>query len=466
MTTVTKKPASDGSELQAMPPLRNLEDAYELTPLQLDNLERYLAAPGAGLFHENLLFHFEGTVDTGIFTACWDNILERHTILRTSIYYRGLKKPVQTVNRKVSLPLEILDWRKMGSGEQEALLEQLTDTCRATDYRLDQAPLMRLSLILNSDTSFSIWWRFHHMIMDGWAFTVVLWDFLNLYRCCMKGEQAPALLPGYPYKEYVAYLKQRDTGEEEQFWKDYLRDFVPQKPLSKLAAPVPGSVTSAACQGRIDYPIMELYQPLQKAIKANELTMNSVFQGIFTLLMSHYSDGELDVVTGQTAADRPLSLTNSQARVGLFVNTLPLRCRINPQETFALWAKGLQSSMLNTFRFSASSEQEIKRWCGIPQEQEIFHSALVFKNIPLTDDPFRGLPFHMSRYSLESRPHFPLSVFVWPDEHLELKIIYDNRRYSNESAWDLLYKLRKGLEAFIEQPDLSVSDLMKFRERA
>ncbi|UCG70213.1 MAG: hypothetical protein JSV09_04125 [Thermoplasmata archaeon] len=442
--------------------LRNLEDAYELSPLQQDNLRRYINAPGEGLFHENLLFNYTGKIDTNIFRRCWERILERHSILRTAFFHTGLKKPIQAVQKKVMLPLDILDWRNMSKEKQEKTLDSMMEKDRMKDYLLEQAPLMRLTLILTGSNTFSFWWRFHHMLMDGWAFTIVLWDFLSLYRSYYNGGGEPDILPGYDYREYISWRKNRETAREEIFWTKYLDGYVPQRALVKLKAPEPGSITSKVRQGRIDYDIAELFQPIQNVIKAHELTLNAVFQGIYTLLMSHYCGGELDMITGSTAADRPLSLENSHARVGLFVNTLPVRYKIKPEEKFVEWGKDLQTSIMNTFQYSSSSEQDIKRWCDIPEDVDIFHTALIFKNIPLAEDPFLGLEFRMKDYSLESRPHYPLSVFVWPDENLELKIIYDNKRYSEESAHDVLRNIIKGLERLIENPDITVKEIMQF----
>lgn len=95
-------------------------------------------------------------------------------------------------------------------------------------------------------------------------------------------------------------------------------------------------------------------------------------------------------------------------------------------------------------------------------DRDLFHSALVFKNIPLADDPFVGLPFRTDDYSLESRPHFALSLFVWPEAKLELKLIYDNSLYSSESAWSVLNNVRAALVKFIEDPEISVLSMMDF----
>lgn len=444
--------------------LKSLEDVYELSPLQQDNIRRYLAAPGEGLFHENLLFNFRGKIDIDIFRKCWEKIIERHSILRTAIFHINSKKPVQAVLKNVRLPLDILDWKNMDEANQNKQIEEMMDIDRMNDYALENAPLMRLTIILRSNDKFSLWWRFHHAIMDGWAFTVVLWDFLGLYRAYYTNQGEPALLPGYKYHDYIAWLKNRDTTAEMNFWKEYLAGYTPQKELSKLKPPAPGSIKTKVRQGRIDKDIAELFPALHKAVKANELTLNAVFQGIFYLLMSFYSGGELDMVTGSTAANRPLALKNSQVRVGLMVNTLPLRYKIEPESRFVDWVKNLQLSMMHTFQFAASSDQDIKRWCNIPEDQDIFKTALVFKNIPLAEDPFKGLDFSLIDHSLESRPHYPISVYVWPDENLELKIIYDNKRYTRNSADAILNNIENALQRFIANPGIGVKQMMEFTE--
>jgi hypothetical protein len=126
--------------------------------------------------------------------------------------------------------------------------------------------------------------------------------------------------------------------------------------------------------------------------------------------------------------------------------------------------KGLQASMMHTFPYAASSEQDIKQWCNIPEDQDIFQTALVFKNIPLAEDPFKGLEFRLKDHSLESRPHYPISVYVWPDENLELKIIYDNKRYTKKSADAILENIEKALIKFIADPGIAVKTLMEFPE--
>jgi hypothetical protein len=439
--------------------IKNLEDVYELTPLQKEKLKKYLEAPGQGIFHENLLFMFEGQVDVSLFKQCWEKTAARHPILRTSFYHDGLEKPLQAVHREVELPFELLDWKDLDEARTQEKLETLMEEDRLHGYVLEKAPLMRLTLILGIQNRFIFWWRFHYLLMDGWSFTIATAEFLAFYRSSCQGNKQPELGPTYTFKEYVAWLRKRDCTAEQAFWQKYLEDFKPPKPLNMH--PCPGKCLTPVRQGRLYLDIPELFAGLQKTIKENEVTLNAVFQGIYLLHISGYSGNEMDIITGAMTADRPLELVDSHSRVGLFINSLPVRFTIKPDMKFVNWIKKLQASMLEVFQYTSSSEEEIKKWCGIPENTPIFESVLIFENVPLpTDDPFADLNFKMTGHQFESRPHYPLSLFVWPGEELELKTTYDAHRFSKEAVNNFLVSMRKALENFINNPRLHVKDLM------
>ena len=67
----------------------------------------------------------------------------------------------------------------------------------------------------------------------------------------------------------------------------------------------------------------------------------------------------------------------------------------------------------------------------------------------------------MTGYNLESRPHYHLSLFVWPGENLELKIIWDLLRFSNEAAYEVLKDIESGLKIFIKNPQTLTNEIYK-----
>src|SRR4051812_35581142 len=94
----------------------NVEDIYELSPLQQGLLFHALHDPESGIYFMQSGQRMEG-LDVGVFLRAWQRLVDRHSVLRTSFHWEGLDRPIQVVHRKVELPVEQLDWRGLGPAE-------------------------------------------------------------------------------------------------------------------------------------------------------------------------------------------------------------------------------------------------------------------------------------------------------------------------------------------------------------
>src|SRR5205823_11340558 len=118
--------------------------------------------------------------NAAIFRDALQESMDRHSILRTAFFWEGLEEPLQVVRQNAQLPVEELDWRLLGEQEQRASLESLVDSDLRRDFVLSEAPLMRLSLIRMEDEEYKFIWSHHHLLLDGWAFSLLLQDVFSL----------------------------------------------------------------------------------------------------------------------------------------------------------------------------------------------------------------------------------------------------------------------------------------------
>ena len=211
--------------------------------------------------------------------------------------------------------------------------------------------------------------------------------------------------------------------------------------------------------------IPQYYDRITALMKKYGLTMNAVFQSLFTLLLYKVSPGKRDIINGQVAADRGSELYNAANRVGMYVNNLPVRYRPDESERFTEMAEKMQKNILSVFGHVSSSEAEIKSYIG--ENGKLFNEMLVFKNIPISDDPFRGLPFALEGSSLESNPDFDLILLIWSDENLELKYIFNNRKYSTEDIIKNFYDdLVTMTDHWLTHEECAVSELLEAAGKA
>ena len=175
---------------------RSVEDIYPLSPMQQGMLFHTLLDPEAGTYIEQTCCILRGQVRSDIFQRAWQQMVDRHTILRTGFVWEGVATPLQVVYRHVDLPFRYEDWRTLPTKEQQARLEAMLAEDRARGFDLASAPLMRLSLVRIADDAWHFSWVHHHLLIDGWSLPLLLQECFTLYAGMIGG--APPVLPPVP----------------------------------------------------------------------------------------------------------------------------------------------------------------------------------------------------------------------------------------------------------------------------
>lgn len=438
--------------------MKNVEDFYPLSPMQQGMLFHSLYAPESGMYVEQMSCTLKGALDVTIFREAWQEAVVRHSILRTGFVGQGLKEPVQVVHRRVDLPVEEHDWRSFGSAEQDRRLEVVLETERRRGFDLSDPPLMRLALVQVTDEAYSFVWTYHHILLDGWSMPLLLQEVFASYDAYSRG-QVPQLRSPRPFRDYIVWLKRQSMGEAEAFWRRTLEGFTAPTPLV-VDLPVGGE---ADRQEHYDQQEITLSTrrtaKLQSLAQQHGLTLNTLVQGAWALLLSRYS-GEDDVVFGATVSGRPPDLEGSELMVGLFINTLPVRVRVPSDAITATWLKRLQAQQAELRQYEYSPLVEVQGWSDVPRNLPLFESILVFENYPV--DTAAGLQRgKIAIQDLRSveQTNYPLTVVAGVDEELLLRIVYDRHRFDTGTIERMLGHLRTLLEGMAENPTGQISAL-------
>jgi amino acid adenylation domain-containing protein len=434
--------------------MKNVEDIYRLSPTQEGMLFQSLYDPAADVFFRQMVCDLRGALDPEAFEGAWRQALARHAVLRTAFVWEGLEKPVQVVRARVELPWQSHDWRGLAAEEQQARLESLLEADRAKGFNLSSAPLMRLALARLGEEEYRLVWSHHHLLLDGWSKSLLFGEVLTLYGAA-RGEQAPAPPRPRPFRDYIAWLKAQDSARAEAFWRGALRGFRAPTPLGMDAGARPGDPKrDDAQQLRLS---AEATAAIQGAARRHRLTLNTLLQGAWALLLSSYS-GEPDVVFGNAVAGRPSTLEGAESMVGLFINTLPVRARVTPDDSLASWLRRLQEQQAEARRYEFSSLVEIQGWSEVERGWTLFESIVVFENYPL-DLSLAGGGVEVRDFRFVESTDFPLTVEGRLDGPLSLKIIHDCRRFDAEAARRMLGHIATLLEGFAADPERRISEL-------
>ncbi|WP_165423126.1 non-ribosomal peptide synthetase [Ktedonosporobacter rubrisoli] len=405
----------------------NVEDIYELSPMQQGILYHTLYAQKASIYVVQFCYRLHGELDTFQFKLAWRKIVERHAILRTSIYWKELDKPLQVVRLRVSLPWEEEDWRFLSSAEQQTHLQALLQQDQTCRFDLTQAPLMRFKLVRTANEAYYFVWCSHHIILDGWSAALVMGEVWETYHAAL--QMRIAHLPSVrPYGDYIGWLQLRDEAGAESFWRRFLKRF--QVPTPLPIEHIEDAAGGERSQGGAEEVHLSASDSatLYAFAKRNHITLGTLLQATWALLLSHYS-GERDVVFGLVSSGRPLTLAGSEAMVGLFINTLPLRVQIDPDTTALLWLKQLQERVGEMLQYEYASLVQIQNWSEVPRGQSLFQSILVIENYPKESGWNQTDALSIETLQTAEQTNYPLTAIGIADQQITLEIKYDRARF-------------------------------------
>ncbi|GAB3958470.1 hypothetical protein GCM10029978_003470 [Actinoallomurus acanthiterrae] len=402
-----------------------LEDILPLSPLQ-QGLYFHAALDDRDLYATQLVLDLVGPLDVAALKGAASALLARHANLRCGFRQRKNGEPVQLVHREVALPWE------QTPGDPDAVAERE----RTRPFDLARPPLLRFTLVPEAPDRHRLIVTGHHILLDGWSMPVLAEEFFTQYL-------GGGLPPVTPYKRYLEWLAGRDRTAARGAWAQAL-DGVEEPTLV-----APATVTGPPLPPeRITTEVaLDL-----GAVRRHGLTANTLVQGAWGLLLSRLT-GRDDVVFGTAVSGRPPEIPGVERMVGLFINTVPVRVRIDEGESVAALLTRLQDEQAELFPHQHVGLTEISR-------TPLFDTMTAFENYPQPGDISLG-DVRVARVDLFDATHYPLALVAAPlgGDRLWLRLDHRPDAYDRAEAELLLARVERLLRAMATRPDASVTDL-------
>ncbi|WP_414565760.1 MULTISPECIES: amino acid adenylation domain-containing protein [unclassified Anabaena] len=420
-----------------------LADIYCLSPLQQGLLFHSLYAPNSRMYFQQKIFTLQGKLHIQALQQAWQQVVNRHPSLRTIFIWQDLAEPLQVVLQQTEISWQIQNWCHLPSWEQEQLLSAYLQADLHQSFSLDQTPPMRLALIQTATDTHQLIWTHHHLILDGWCNSIILKEVFTFYEALCEGHNLD-LKTSHPYRDYIAWLKKQDWREAETFWRRLLRGLHSPTQLGVESGSLPNHEQGYS-QEQI-YLSAEVTSTLQFFARQHHLTLNTLIQGAWALLLSRYS-GEEDVVFGITVSGRPAELPGVEAMVGLLINTLPMRVQVSPHVSLLSWLQQLQQQQTQMLQYQHSSLVQIQEWSEIPRGTPLFNSFITFENYPIDvslKEQSGRLKMLDVRFFFET--NYQLSLTVEPGSELLMRIDYFPKKFDAATICRILKQLQSVLE--------------------
>jgi amino acid adenylation domain-containing protein/non-ribosomal peptide synthase protein (TIGR01720 family) len=431
---------------------REVEDLLPLTPLQEGMLFHRLVGGPDDVYVDQAGLLLDGVADPHALAVAWQRVTDRTPALRTCVVWEDVPVPLQVVRRDVRVPVTQLDWRGLDEEERAERLARLRDDDLARGIDLAAAPLMRLTLVRLPDARLHLLWTSHHLILDGWSLAQVLTEVCEEYAALTAGtEFRPPLRR--PFGDYVHWLADQDPDAARTHWQGVLAAFTEPTPL-----PADRPLREAHQARSADVHTAGLDQEtsarLARTAREAGLTLSTVVQGAWALLLARYAAQD-DVVFGTTVSGRPDDLPGVESMVGMFINTVPTRVRVDAARPAGAWLRRLQDAQAESRRYAAVSLAELTRLSDVPSGSPLFHSMVAFENYPFDEARTAGSGIRLAEVTSRDATNYPLVLRAYHGERLGFDLAYDPALFDAATVRALagrLCLLLTGLADGIDRP--------------
>ncbi|MDQ7727806.1 non-ribosomal peptide synthetase [Halomonas sp. SpR8] len=322
MLTLIELNAEELREIEAAVPggASNIQDIYPLAPLQEGILFHHRLQEEGDAYVTPRLLGFDSRERLEAFISGFNKLIARHDILRTAVYWEGLREPVQVVYRHAMLDIE---WPSMPDAASGGVAEWLYILVDSEHHRLDvrQAPMIRALAAYDAEHGrWLLQLPSHHLVMDHTTLELLVEEIALIQQG--REDELPKPLP---FRNFVAQARLGVSLENhEAFFREQLGDVEePTAPFGLLDIRSNGSDIE-----EVRVPLSaELAQQVRQQAQRHGVSTASLFHLAWALVLSK-TTGHDDVVFGTVLFGRMQGTEGVERALGMFINTLPVRIKM------------------------------------------------------------------------------------------------------------------------------------------
>lgn len=301
--------------------------------------------PNTTTYHHTAATEITGAINQSYFLRALQLLIERHEALRAKINQTTdtPELDIMPYQDKWSndLPISVVNVPEKYHRKIEQVQETLKKLGREdiinAPFDFNNGPLWRGVLLKYSPTKYQFVLVLHHLIADIWSQNVIMRDFSELYNALI--QYRPANLPAIPTLLENHYNETK-TEEKLNYWKEQLND------LSPLHLQSDYKVQDIRFRGdRIYFGIPpNTFKQLQDIADKNHASISSLLMSSVFALMYKYTS-ETDICLGVASANRRGYEQNADDQVNCFINSVPLRVKIDKKASFENLLKNVTDVM-------------------------------------------------------------------------------------------------------------------------
>ncbi|WP_046227795.1 non-ribosomal peptide synthetase [Paenibacillus dauci] len=396
-----------------------VESIHFLTPMQEGIFYTYLKNNATTAYVIQTPIQLSGTINHSLLEKSFSILLDRHAVLRT-MFLDHWKHSCQIVLKRPAATISFACF--MDCLDQEEKLTSYKQKCIEKGFELRTDLLMNLHLIRLQETKYILLINVHHIIMDGWSIALIMNELLSIYDK-LSNDQAVYLSEVPDYREYLGWLHRQDTSAGIAYWESYLQGYhTPARLLPDLDSEEDyedGLWSQSLGE--------ELSRKIQQLAWDHEITVNTVCQTVWAILLQKYNKSS-DVVFGTVISGRPAEVSGIESMIGMMINAVPIRIVCQESSTLDEMLKSVQQQANMSQTYNYVSLAEIQKNSVL--KQDLIHHLTVFENYPDATNDKQFSQFHFQRETSREQTGYDLGIAFSMNEQLVLDIMYNKNKYS------------------------------------
>lgn len=284
-----------------------------------------------------------GELDKKALTYSLLKIVERHEILRTNFKVNEIGEPIQVVMEEVNQNIDMVDMT--GCNEKE-IFQFIADEIKKP-FNLEQDLLIRANLLKQSEDCHYLIVIMHHIVSDGWSFGILSRELMLYYNRYLDKDYTIEPLD-IQYIDYTywqqQYLSSGRMERQFKYWKQQLTN-LPEPLDLKVKKPNVAVITSTA-EKQVSFLERNRLEGIKELCKRNGVTLYMTMLAAYVILLNRYSFQEDFIIGTPVANRRKKELENL---IGFFVNTLPIRIKLNQKEMFHEFLQEVKKVAVDSF---------------------------------------------------------------------------------------------------------------------
>ena len=350
--------------------------ATPVSPLQ----QRWVQMERRGFGYLDMPVVVTGRVDPDRMRRAIDWVVARHAVLRSVYRDDGTGDTVQQPLDGWRPPIEFVDMRSGPVADRSRGVAELAARLGAIRFDLATVPPLSGSVCQLSDAKTLLLLRTHHVAFDGWSATLLLADLERAYAADANGRVEP------PPPQYAAFAQRQRAyvagpaiARDRAFWAAHFAGA--PRPV-RFGTADTGNDGSLAARKLVRFVEGSLAERLTAAAAGGGRTPFAYMLAAYALAL-HAVTGEPDLVIGTTSAGRRWA--DEEGMIGVFVNPLPVRIRVDPDRVGTDLLAGVDRAMDGLHEHGAYLLADLVRhvppFVGL-DINAAFHAYILFQNYP------------------------------------------------------------------------------------